>query len=392
MARIFLSRFIWSGSFVFILAICTLSSEADSSIPLQTLPETGLSDVITTSLEAFSDPGATWGTGVEAVIEKAYRECFRTYLFGGRILTLRIPFAENNERSSMTDIELNIVGDGKADPLFIWDQIDKLLASDDFITYTEILSDKRNKVIIFDLPGQKWSISRDFFDIAQMKALVFRGLPHKPHVLSSGNGLLATDVYNYLYSVGRIGMDCSGFVWHILSSAAKAGGGDLNRSLGRLLNAPRGIDPAYYVGTSLFDSDSVEFIQVPDQIQNLQPGDVMLFRGEGGKMAHSAVIQSVDFSAGVIRYLQCTDEAPPEERGVHDSYIHFDPDIIDVSLKDESLKWDQYRFPPFPGELPSAFSGDGARYRAFPEFGGGKVVRLRAVAEVLDRIKLAFGS
>ncbi len=380
------------GICALILSLCPVSSGADSSTPSQVLSESAaVNELSITSIEAFSDPVETWGSGVEAVIEKAYRACFRTYIIDGQILTLRVPFAENNERSALAGAELNIVGNGKANPLFIWDQIDALLASEDFKNYTKILSDKRDKVIIFDLPEQKWSVSRDFFDIAQMKAAVYRGMPHTPLVFSNGNGLLSTDVYNYLYSIGRIGLDCSGFVWYILSSTAKTGGVDLTRSLRRLLGPPRGVDPAFYVGTSLFNSSGKEFIQLQDQIRNLQPGDVMLFRGKDGGMAHSAVIQSVDLSAGVIRYLQCTDEAPYIERGVHESYIYFDPDRTEMSLKDESLEWDQYRFPPFPGERPSAFSGDGQRYRAFPELGGGKVVRLRAVADAVKRINLSAG-
>jgi hypothetical protein len=97
-------------------------------------------------------------------------------------------------------------------------------------------------------------------------------------------------------------------------------------------------------------------------------------------MAHSAIVQSVDFSAGIIRYLQCTDEAPLAQRGVHDSYIHFDPARPAISLGDPSLVWSQTRYPPFPGEKASPFSDDGERYRAYPELGGGRVVRLKALA------------
>ncbi|MBN1685115.1 MAG: peptidoglycan endopeptidase, partial [Spirochaetales bacterium] len=332
------------------------------------------------TIEAFSSPVTFWGTGIEAVIEQAYRKCFRTYIFDDRIVTLRIPFAQNNERAAVSGTDLIIVGDGKADPLFIWNQIDEILATEDFDAYTQTLSDGRDKVIIFDLPERKWSLSRDLFDIARMKAAVYRALPHEPYVLSTGDGLFAPDIYNYLYCVGRIGMDCSGFVWYILSRTAQAGGMDLNRRFDRLLRAPPGIHPAFYVGTSLFDTESVEFIQVEDKISNLRPGDVMLFRDKDGTMAHSAVIQSVDLPAGVIRYVQCTDEAPYDERGVHDSSIRFDPTRTELSLKDKSLEWSQFRFPPFPGERPSPYSADGERYRAFPEFGGGKVIRLRAIA------------
>jgi hypothetical protein len=104
-------------------------------------------------------------------------------------------------------------------------------------------------------------------------------------------------------------------------------------------------------------------------------------------MAHSAVIQSVDLAAGVIRYLQCTDEAPLLERGVHESFIRFDPSRPELSLSDPSLTWTQGRYPPFPGEKASPFSDDGERFRAYPEKGGGRVVRIRAVSAAISAIE-----
>jgi hypothetical protein len=340
---------------------------------------------------SFADPAELWGTGVESVIERAYRDCFRTYILGGRVLTLRMPFAQNNEREELADTDLAIEGGGKADPLLLWDQIDHLLESEDFRAYMAALSDGREKVIIFDLSSRSWSLSRDLFDIARMKAGAYRGLPHRPYVYTSGRGIEATDIYNYLYCIGRLGMDCSGFVWHILSATAKAGGLDLGRTLSRALRVPRGADPALYAGTSFFDSRSTELIQVKDELRNLLPGDVILFRDDKGRAVHSAVIQSVDFTNGTIRYLQSTDEAPLAERGVHDSYIHFDPARPELSLKDPSLQWTQKRFPPFPGERASPFSEDGERYRAYPEFGAGKVVRLKALAAPIKRINAKAG-
>ncbi|MBU1080935.1 MAG: peptidoglycan endopeptidase [Spirochaetes bacterium] len=343
------------------------------------------------ALESFSDPAEAWGSGVEAALERAYRECLKTYIIDGQVMTLRMPFAQNNERSEIAGADLEIVGGGKADPALIWESIDGLLESADFSSYIELLGDGRDKVIVFDLPSRSWTASRDIFDIARMKAGAYRGLPHRPYVLSSGSGALPTDVYNYLYCVGRIGMDCSGFVWHALSSTARAGGLDLGRALGKALRAPRGADSSLFAGTSFFDSRSPELIRVEDRISSLRPGDIMLFRGDDGTAVHSAVVQSVDLSAGRVRYLQCTDEAPPMERGVHESFILFDPAAPHTSLKDPSLKWSQARFPPFTGERPSAFSGDGERYRAFPEFGGGKVVRLRAMAAPIRRLNAAPG-
>ncbi len=373
---------------IFALAVFSQISAADSSNTSPAVSGAAQNSGSLSALKAFSSPVTSWGTGIEAVLERAYRECFRTYFIKGRVVTLRIPFAQNNERSAVAGADLVVTGDGKANPEFIWSQIDEILTSEDFAEYAKVTADGREKVIMFDLPERKWSVSEDLFDIARMKADVYRTLPHKPYILSSGNGLMATDVYNYLYCVGRIGMDCSGFVWHVLSRTAEAGGVDLAHRFENLLRAPHGVEAAFYVGTSLFDSNNGEFLQIEDNIENLKPADIILFRDRDGTMAHSAVIQSVDLDAGVIRYLQCTDEAPYDERGVHESTIQFDPARTDVSLKDASLRWSQFRLPPFPGERPSAYSSDAERYRAFPEFGAGKVVRLRAIAEISNRVTL----
>ncbi|MDR3337926.1 MAG: peptidoglycan endopeptidase [Treponema sp.] len=340
----------------------------------------------TEQVAAFSDPARVWGTGVESVIEEAYRLSFKTYIIGGRVMNLRMPFAENNERAELTGKGWELLGGGKADPVFLWGAIGEILGSEDFKKYTETLFDGREKVIIFDIPTKTWNISLDIFDIARMKAGAYRGLPHRPYVLVSGQGIQDSDVYNYLYCVGWVGLDCSGFVWHVLSYVARKGGSDLGRSLRRTIGYPRGSDPSYYVGTGFFNSKSREIVTVEDRIGNLKPADVLLFRGEDGSMVHSAIIQSVNVNAGEIRYLQSTDEAPLAERGCHESYIRFDPMNPGVSLRDPSVQWTQNRYPPFPGEKASPFSNDGDRYRAFPEHGGGKVVRLALMAGIIDKL------
>ena len=338
-------------------------------------------------LTAYSDPARIWGSGVERVIEEAYRLCFHTRILGGKVMNLRMPFAQDNERNKLTGEDWGFLGGGKGNPAFLWERINQVLDSDDFRLYTETLSDGKEKVIIFDLPTQTWSVTRDLFEIARMKAGSYRGLLHRPYVLVSGRGLEETDVYNYLYCVGQAGMDCSGFVWHIQSRIAAAGGVDLGRTLARTLGAKHGEDPSWYAGTNFYNAKSSQIIPVKDEICNLRPGDILLFRAEDGRMAHSAVIQSVDFFSGIIRYLQCTDEAPLAERGVHESFIRFDPQNTAVSLSDPSLVWTQNRYRPFPGEKPSPFSDDGKRYRAYPEQGGGRVVRLRAVSQAIGKMK-----
>ena len=339
------------------------------------------------ALLAYADPVRVWGNGAERFIEEAYRLCFKTRILGGKVMNLRMPFAQNNERDKLTGEEWGFLQGGKGNPVFLWEKIGEVLDSPDFALYSETLSDGREKVIIFDLPGQSWTASRDLFDIARMKAGSYRGLPHRPYVLVSGRGLEESDVYNYLYCVGLAGMDCSGFVWHVLSYIAGRGGVDLGRTLRAALGAKRGEDPSWYAGTGFYNSGSSQILPVRDEIKSLRPADILLFRGEDGNMAHSAVIQSVDLSAGIIRYLQCTDEAPLLERGVHESFIRFDPARPDLSLRDPSLTWTQSRYPPFPGEKVSPFSDDGERFRAYPEKGGGRVVRIRAVSGAMEKLK-----
>jgi hypothetical protein len=338
------------------------------------------------ALAAFSDPARIWGRGVEGHIEEAYRLCFKTKIIGGKVMNLRMPFAQNNERDTLTDEGWEFLRGGKGNPDFLWPVIESILESRDFQDYADLLSDGREKVIIFDIPRQSWASSRDLFDIARMKAGAYRGLPHRPYVLTTGAGIEETDVYNYLYCVGLAGMDCSGFVWHILSYIARQGGLDLGRTLSKNLGVRQGNDPSWYAGTVFFNSQDPQIIAVNDEIRSLRPADILLFRSADGAMSHSAIIQSINFSTGTIRYLQCTDEAPLSERGVHESFIYFDPRRPQVSLKDPSLRWTQKRYAPFPGEKDSPFSGDGERYRAFAELGGGRVVRLLTLSRVIETL------
>jgi hypothetical protein len=339
-------------------------------------------------LTSFSDPARIWGNGIEKVIEEAFRACFITRIIDGKIMNIRMPFAENNERDLLADTRWDMIDGGKGNPYALWPVIKDLLDSEDFSDYVKTLGNGREQVIIFDLPAKSWRSSRDLFDIARMKAGSYRGLPHQPYVFATGKGVEETDVYNYLYCVGYTGIDCSAFVWHVLTYAARQGGLDLGNALRRSLGAPRNSNPAIYIGTAFFNSKSPQIAPVADNIRNLRPADIILFRGSNGMMAHSAIIQSIDFKTGVIRYLQCTDEAPLYERGVHDSFIYFDPARPDISLSDPRLKWTQQRQAPFPGEMASPFSDDGKRYRAYGELGGGRVVRLIPLTQVINRLNI----
>jgi hypothetical protein len=332
------------------------------------------------ALLAFSDPERVWGGGIERYIEEAYRQSLKTYILDGKVMNLRLPFAENHERDQLVEGGWEFLGKGKSDPAALWPVIHETLESEDFARYTALLGNGKEKVIIFDIARRQWRVSQDIFDIARMKAGSYRGLPHQPYVLSTGRGIEESDVYNYLYCIAWAGMDCSGFVWHVLSYVARRNGKDLGALLRRALGAPRGASPSFYAGTAFFGSRSSEITQVDDKIRNLRPADIILFRAANGAFAHSAVIQSIDLQNGVIRYLQSTDEAPLVERGVHESFIYFDPRNPGVSLSSSSPVWSQKRFAPFPGERASAFSDDGGRYRAF---GGGKVVRLKQMAAIL---------
>jgi hypothetical protein len=338
------------------------------------------------SLEAFSNPALLWENPIERIIEEAYRKCFRTKIIDGRVMTIRLPFTMNNDRDLLLESRLRFVEYGKGSPGVLWPVIEEILDSKPFQEYINALSSGREKVFIFDMANQTWSSTSDLFIIARIKAGTHRGLPHLHHVLTSGRGALESDVYNYLFCIGLVGLDCSAFVWHVLSYIGEQGGIDLGRVLSPFLGAPRGADPALYAGTSFFNSQSPQIIAVNDAIQNLRPADILLFRDLDGRVIHSAIIQSIDWTRGVIRYLQCTNVGLPHERGVHDSFVYFNPANTAISLKDPSLNWSKKRYPAFVGEeIPFVDDGERFRHRAG---GGGRVVRLRALVPVIERIQI----
>ena len=333
-------------------------------------------------LAEFSNPAHLWENNVERIIEEAYRQCFRTKIIDGRVMNIRLPFAMRGDRDILIEKKMQIVGDGKGSPDSLWPVIEEILESKDFDDYIKALSSGREKVIIFNMAERKWSVSTDIFVVARIKAGTYRGLPHRPFVLTSGRGALESDIYNYLFCVGLIGFDCSGFVWHILSYIAEQAGLDLGRTLTRILGVPAGANPALYAGTAFFNSNNSQVTAIKDSINNLRPADIMLYRDVDGTVIHSAIIQSIDLSRGIIRYLQCTNVGLPHERGVHDSYIYFDPANTDVSLKDPSLRWSKKRFPAFLGEeIPFVDDGERYRYRI-----GGRVVRLLTIQPVIERL------
>ena len=217
----------------------------------------------------LSDLRERWGQGVEAAIESAYRECFRTFVIDGRIVTLRMPFGENNDRAELAGGGLSIRGGGKADPRLLWEAIGTLIAGADFSAYSSALSDGNEKVIVFDLAKRRWEESHDLFLVARAKAGLYPGLPHKPVVLSTGAGLDQGAVYDYIFAVGGLGMDCSGFVWHCLSTVARAGGLDLPRALGKQAGTSSSYYASLYIGTWFFTPNNRAFELVDDRISKL---------------------------------------------------------------------------------------------------------------------------
>jgi hypothetical protein len=145
-------------------------------------------------LTSFSDPARLWGNGVERVIEEAYRLMFRTKIIGDRVMNIRMPFAENNERDILAETGWDFLGSGKGNPAMLWPAIEAILDSRDIADYIAVLSSGQEQVLIFDFPTQIWTSSRDLFDIARMKAGSYRGLPHRPYVLVTGRGPQESDV------------------------------------------------------------------------------------------------------------------------------------------------------------------------------------------------------
>lgn len=145
------------------------------------------------------------------------------------------------------------------------------------------------------------------------------------------------------------------------------------------------------MGLWFFKPEEGNVERVDDNINNLRPGDIFLFKGRGYIFRHSAVIQSIDLYRGVIRYVQCTNWAPQRERGVHESFIYFDPARPGISLKDEALEWSQKINPTFIGEVPLRFwKDDGDRYRSYMEAGGSIIVRLKLIKEIIEHSEPAF--
>ena len=325
---------------------------------------------------------------LEQIIDKAYRSCIGTRTVAGVDLVVRIPFGQSGERRGGAGFHQRIFLGGKGDPEKIWTEIDRLLASEAFAEYVSRLQRPAAKTVIFDLEQRQVSVYFDPTLNDLLREGPYPGTRTKVYVLKTGSHISSTDVYNFLYCIGAVGLDCSGFIYNVQKTIAAAFGLDLDRraaaDLGTEVDQLPGI-----IGLWFFDPE-VRFSEVvDDRIDNLRPGDVILFRGRvpgrGIWFRHSAVIHSVDFDRGLIRYLQCTDWAAAEERGVHDSWVRFvqaDPKTI---LGDPSLEWSQTIQPTFAGETPLRYwQNDGHRYRSYREAGGSLIVRLKIIKTLLQ--------
>ncbi|MDR2103620.1 MAG: peptidoglycan endopeptidase, partial [Treponema sp.] len=120
-----------------------------SGVPAAGQSGKGSPEAAADSLSAFSDPAGVWGKGIEGVIEAAYRRCTKTYIIGGKVMNLRMPFAQNNERNVLIDGDWEFLGGGKADPPFLWGVISEIFKTEDFRNYVAALGDGREKVVIF---------------------------------------------------------------------------------------------------------------------------------------------------------------------------------------------------------------------------------------------------
>jgi hypothetical protein len=319
---------------------------------------------------------------VEHLIEKVFLEYFREYTIAGKRVILRMPFALNDERESGHGYTQLFYREGKGTPAELWPYIDKVLASQDFTRYAGEIASPGQKAVVFNLAHRSYWVSRNRQLIDALGMDSYPGTPSRIFVRRSEAALTEADVYNYLYAVATVGVDCSGFSYHVQEEVAKAYRVDLNAVLAKeLRTSPRKMRAR--VGLRFFDPANGHTEVVGDCIINLRPGDLILFRGSDGKLKHSAVIQSVDFDKGIIHYMQSTDWAPEEERGVHLSMIRFDPERAGESLRHYSVRWLQQVRPPFEGEEePRDWLTDRDRYLWYTVAGGSLVVRPRYLSAV----------
>lgn len=331
-------------------------------------------------------------TTVEKIIETTFREYFRDYQIAGASLTLRMPFGLNYERQGDPGYSQTFYLGGKGTPQQLWPYIDSVLASAQFSSYAEAITSPGDKVILFELERKAFSLFRDPELIGSLGQGPYPGTATRIFVSKAGAEISQADVYNYLYAVASVGVDCSGFTFHIHDSIARAHGAELTTMLGEQWNTSPG-NVAARIGLWFYDPANGYTEAIDDRIENLRPADVILFRGRDGGLKHSAVVQSINLEKGFVRYLQSTDWAAEPERGVHQSVILFNPSQSEVSLRHYSVIWKHEVRPPFEGETePRDWLTDRDRYTWYPAAGGSLVVRLRDLARMFENREPLFYS
>lgn len=327
---------------------------------------------------------------LELLLDSAYRSCFRSFFIAGKPLLLRIPFGQNEERIGRSGLAQYILLGGKGMPEQLWEEIDFVLSSEEFFEYIRLLQQPGEKVIEFDLEQGSYWIYHDPVLAQLLKGGSYPGTRTHVYFLKTDCEITEIEVYNYLYCVGCIGLDCSGFVYFLQKSIAAACGYDLDKALADDWRIPAERTPET-VGLWFFDPQHGYTERVEDTIERIRPGDIFLFRSRKHRYGHSAVIQSIDGDQGIIRYFQCTDWAPQPERGVHESQILFDPLRPFLRLSAPGVWWTQKIQPTFPGEPGLRhWRNDGDRYRSYWEEGGSIVVRLRLIRDMLQNADPGF--
>ena len=320
---------------------------------------------------------------IERLIEAAYREYLKEYTLRGRRLSVRVPFALNDEREGGRGYTQSFFLHGKGTPAELWPYIDGVLASRRFARYVDHLASPGLKVFVFNLVRRTYTVSREARLLEAMQSGAYPGTPTRIYVLKTDRQVSEADVYNYLYAIASVGVDCSGFAHQLQKTVAAAYGIDLEEVLAENLGV-RPQEVRYRVGVRLYDPANRYTETVGDRIEDLRPADLILYRGSDGTFKHSAVILSIDFQEGLIRYVQSTDWSAMEERGVHLSEIRFDPAQARVGLRHYTVRWLQQVRPPFEGELePRDWLNDGDRYLWYTEGGGSLVARPRYLAPAL---------
>ena len=357
-----------------LLAVAALAAIGTDAATQDPAPSGGAGTEIAVPTLRIARIKTTGELRLEGAIRDAFLACFRRYEIDGKSYDLRIPFGENGERTDDRGFSQNFYGSGKAGAESLWRRIDALLMSSDFLAYREALREEGPKEVVFDLESAGWTVRRG----PQSSA---RGEPDggepdgssrtEIHVFKADSEITAADIYDYLYSVGSVGMDCSGFVSYIQRA---------------ILGHNPGFSSLWYFTPASGFSETVG-----DRIIDLRPGDIFIFFGHEGTFRHSAVIQSIDWDEGVIRYLQDTDWAPRDQRGVHESTILFDTRRPQSRLGDPSVRWNQVILPAFPGEPGLKYwRTDGDRFRTVWPRGRSLVVRLISVKEALGALEPDF--